>query len=398
MFVPGKYFKYVVVIFLFPYLSLFADDLLFSPDKFVLNTLGSQEDLLAIVHKSMPAGYYIDDFQLTLAFDGTQITDAYAVRYCTVDEVYLINFDWDDVVGSPELTPYIGTTVVGSISGTVILSDTQGNTIHEPIEGSGSIEVLGPSWMMSIFKSELPPASDDILISYDNDPGSSPLLVKWDRGQGTETNYGQTFRFTQPVKLDKVTLKIKTSGVDISDKVVVLYIGYGYYHPTDSRLAGTFLSPTAKLPSELGSYQTWYLTFDFIDQYLLPNRNYAFMLRFVSASSGSGGQAQELAAYVCTMGHYAYDDGAAFYVDGDCYKTLLNNELVFFLHGDVLTASPILGDVDIDYEVDLSDFAAIAAEWLDYPGCCYGADISCDTIVNLDDIEYLAQNWLEALR
>ena len=397
MFVPGKYFIIVMVLFLLLSSPVFASIVQFSPDQIVLNAIGQQDDLLVIVRKSMPAGYSIDSFQISLAFNDTQITDAYALRYCYVDENYLVSFDWDEVINNPEITAFIGQTVTGSISGTVTIVNGEGETLIETLEGDDNVQIMDPQWQMTIFKSDQPPAGEDLLLSYDNAPDSSPLLVKWDRGQGTETNYGQTFRFSEPVKLNKVTLKIKTAGIDISDKAVVLYIGYGYNHPTDSRLAGTFFSPSAKLPSELGQNQIWYLTFDFIDQYLLANRDYAFMLRFASASSGQGGQAQGLEAYVCTLGHYAYDDGAAFYNDGDCYKTLLNNELVFFVHGEEVFKSPILGDIKIDYVVDMFDFAAIAQEWLNTIDCCDGPDISCDSVVDITDLEYMAENWLETL-
>ena len=397
MFVPGKYFTCVMVCLFCPFCSLFADNVQFSPDQIVLNAIGQQDDLLVIVRKPMPAGYSIAEFNVNLFLADTQISEAYALRYCTVDENYLVSFDWDLVVNSPQLTSFIGTIVTGSISGTVTLVNEAGDTFAETLSGTDEVEILDPQWQMSIFKSSQQPVDSSLLISMDTQPDESPIYYKWDRGQGTETYYGQTFRFSQPAKLDKVTLKLKTSGVDISGKVVVLYIGYGYHHVTDSRLAGIFFSPTAKLPSDLGLDQTWYLTFDFIDQYLLANRDYGFMLRFVSASPGQGGQGQELSAYVATISHYAYDDGAAFYYDGDCVKTLLNRELVFYLHGETLSQSPIIGDIDINYKVDMIDFALIANDWLDSVECGSGPDISCDSIVDLSDFELLAQNWLEHL-
>ena len=120
------------------------------------------------------------------------------------------------------------------------------------------------------------------------------------------------------------------------------------------------------------------------------------MLRFAAGGSGSA-QSQGLEAYLYSMGNYVYDDGAAFVYSGYWPGTLLNNELVFFLHGEVVTKSPILGDIDIDYVVDMFDFAAIAADWLNSVDSCQGPDISCDTLVGMADLEYLAQNWLETL-
>ncbi|MCI0499295.1 MAG: hypothetical protein L0Y36_06420, partial [Planctomycetales bacterium] len=56
------------------------------------------------------------------------------------------------------------------------------------------------------------------------------------------------------------------------------------------------------------------------------------------------------------------------------------------------------GDLEPDGDVDLADFAAFAAWWLETDcanqGGCGGADILNDGQVLLDDLQELMSNWL----
>ena len=372
-----------------------ADDssITISPYKLIVNAQGQYEDVLVIVRKTLPSGYNITDFDLTLFFDGVNVAQAYALRYCYVDDNFLASFDRTALQDNPDVLAMAGSEVVGRIEGTYTAENTSGETMQDTLSGQDIVEIMDPDWEMSITKELVAPAGDDVLVGFDTDLQFSQNLLPWDRGQQAETSCGQTFKFSRPFRLDKITMKVKTDTIDISGKSVELMLGMGHNHPTDSRLSSIILSPSEKLPNSMGFNRVWYLTFDFEDLLLLPNTDYAFMLRFAS-----GGGKEGLEANVFAMGRYAYEDGAAFIVFGWSAQTILNNELVFFLHGEILSQSPLLGDANIDYRVDFEDYAAIADSWLrdDIPACC-GADISCDGQIDFRDLNYLVLHWLDKL-
>ncbi len=371
-----------------------ADNIQVSPEQIVLNSQGNYEDILVIIRKAMPSSYRIIGFQLTLFFNEVEVAKAFALRYCVVDQNFLASFDREAIQQNPLLPSMVG-TVTARLDGTYQAQNDQGDIYEDTLSGQYQIELLDPDWQMTITHDSTSPAPDDVLIGFDTEDQGSQNWLLWDRGQGSEASFGQTFRFDEPVRLDKITLKIKTTGVDISDKAVELWFGKAYHHVTDTHLTSLIITPTEKLPVTLSVNNTWYVTFDFEDQYLLADTDYGFWLRFASGSSGQG---QGLEAYAGAMGNYSYDNGAAFIFNGNWSSTILNNELVFFLHGEQLSLSPLLGDTNIDYKINMLDFCIIAANWLgDYFPMCCGPDISCDGQVNMDDLQYLAGRWLESL-
>ena len=56
-------------------------------------------------------------------------------------------------------------------------------------------------------------------------------------------------------------------------------------------------------------------------------------------------------------------------------------------------------NIDEDGDVDLQDFAILAAEWLEIscvdPGWCNRADIDHSGGVGISDMQILAEHWLE---
>jgi len=58
----------------------------------------------------------------------------------------------------------------------------------------------------------------------------------------------------------------------------------------------------------------------------------------------------------------------------------------------------IAGDFEPDGDVDMEDFAGLALLWLNNDcGLCGGKDLSCDENVDLSDLAIFADNWLEGL-
>jgi hypothetical protein len=57
-----------------------------------------------------------------------------------------------------------------------------------------------------------------------------------------------------------------------------------------------------------------------------------------------------------------------------------------------------LGDFEPDGKVDLKDFTQFAQQWSN-SNCsqCGGKDLNCDKSVDIEDLQFFVQNWLEGL-
>lgn len=375
----------------------FTETIHISPHQFVLNSEGQTEDLQAIFNMALPAGHNIAEHDVNLYFENTYIATATELSYCLVDQNLFVNFSREDIQNNPEIPTFVGRDVIATVNGWFDIEHDSKDPNRYEISGEGLMTILAANWDMVITKAETAPQGDDILLAFDTDDQNSQNLLLWDRGQGAETTYGQTFKFHQPIRLDKVTIKIKPREVDISGKPLELWLGWAHHHNTDSRITELIAIPKADLPQNLTFDTPWYITMDFEDVYLVAEADYGFMPRFASGGSGHG-SGNSLEADLWAMGEYAYKDGAAFMYSGNWPGTLLNNELVFFLHGSVVTESPIKGDFNIDFLVNLHDYTRLAAQWLQYQcGECGEVDINKDQNVDYTDLYFFMQNWLKSL-
>jgi len=189
---------------------------------------------------------------------------------------------------------------------------------------------------LAIAKSALPPAGSDVLLAVDTDAVGSQSFFTMARGGGSsgvgggESAYGQTFRFDTPVRLEAITFKVRTKpGYDVSGAPLLLWFGKGFSGQTASGMSSLMVNEECDLPGSMATPgAVWYLTVDFDDQVLEASRTYGFLPRF---ASGGDGDHPELE--VGFMGAYSYGGGAAFDID---YDTILNNEMVFFVHGSAV--------------------------------------------------------------
>ena len=184
---------------------------------------------------------------------------------------------------------------------------------------------------MTITSSSAAPASGDIMLSFDTTEMAANNFFTIARGGGAsgvgggESAYGQTFRLDVPVTLDAITIKTRVTQ-DVAGLPLLLWFGEGFSGVTDSGLSSLMVESTAPLPDVMNQPgDVHYVTMDIEDQMLLAGKTYAFLPRF-----GSGGGVTHPEMEVGFMGAYAYPDGAAFNLN---YSTILNNEMVFFLHG-----------------------------------------------------------------
>lgn len=235
---------------------------------------------------------------------------------------------------------------------------------------------------LTITNDTAPPPTGDLLLSFDTDETGSRNFYPMSRGGDDEAAYGQTFVFDTDVVLDKISIKARITQ-DVSAVPLLLWFGTGYTGQTHSGISSLIVDEQAPLPEGLDrAGDIWYLTLDFEDQVLAAGQTYAFMPRFAT-----GGSHPEMD--IGFTGEYAYEGGAAFTFDaGFGYATVLNNEMVFFLHGRPLDCP---ADFDGDGVVDTRDMLAFLNAWNAHDAA---ADCNTDGATDTLDILCFLNLWV----
>ena len=114
-----------------PSISL-AEDMTVGPHKIVLNAKGNFEDVQAVIRMPMTPGYVLADWQVTMSFNSILVSEAYAFRYCPIDDNFLASFDRTALQANPDVIAMANTTVVATVEGwyTGVASDGDSYT-HE---------------------------------------------------------------------------------------------------------------------------------------------------------------------------------------------------------------------------------------------------------------------------
>ena len=74
-------------------LTASAGVLTMSPHRIVLNAQGDFPDMQAVIRQSMPGGYTLGDYRVILSVEGTEVSEAFNLRYCYIDDNFLASFD-----------------------------------------------------------------------------------------------------------------------------------------------------------------------------------------------------------------------------------------------------------------------------------------------------------------
>ena len=116
-----------------------------SPHKIVLNAEGKFEDLQAVIRIPVPSGHILrDDFSVTLSLDGTQVAQAFDLRYCYVDDNFLASFDRTAIQQNPTVIDLAGQVVDGRVEGWFLTDDPEGNLCVNDFSGTDRVEIVGP--------------------------------------------------------------------------------------------------------------------------------------------------------------------------------------------------------------------------------------------------------------
>ena len=146
-----------------------------------------------------------------------------------------------------------------------------------------------------------------------------------DRGVGTSSEIGQTFRLAQAATLDRITLRVVPQ-TDVGGALVILHLGT-FSDATDVTMDELLFAEIAPLPNPLATGSAVYLTFELTGQQLAAGQQYGFALAF-----SGGDHVGEARLDVDHVGADSYADGHAFEWSG-LQETSLANDLVFYLQG-----------------------------------------------------------------
>ena len=116
-----------------------------SPHKLVLKAKGQFEDVQAVIRMAMPSGYRLSDFAVGLSFDGVLVSEAYAMRYCPVDDNFLASFDRHALQENPEVIAMAGSVVRAKVEGWYEAVSADGTTaIRRAFLGYDDVEIVLP--------------------------------------------------------------------------------------------------------------------------------------------------------------------------------------------------------------------------------------------------------------
>lgn len=164
---------------------------------------------------------------------------------------------------------------------------------------------------------------DGVLLSRDVAGDAGSYLC--DRGIGTASQIGQTFRLPDAADLTRVTLRARPE-TDVAGTLVILY--FGTFSDADDVTMNTLMaSEIAPLPNPLPTGQVVYLTFDLADQHLEAGQHYGFVVGF-----SGGDHPGDARLDLLHVGADSYADGQAIEWAG-LQETALANDLVFYLQG-----------------------------------------------------------------
>jgi len=121
-----------------------AETVNINPHKIVLNAQGESDDVQANVHIILPGAQIVDDFDVTLAFDGIVVAKAESAFYCILDDILIVGFDRTDLQDNPDVQGMANTTVTATVDGSVTVLDAKGVAITKTFSGSDSVEIVAP--------------------------------------------------------------------------------------------------------------------------------------------------------------------------------------------------------------------------------------------------------------
>jgi hypothetical protein len=133
----------ILVLFMAPVIGQ-AQPMIICPHKWILNAVGSAEDIQGIIRMPLDAGYSLGDYDVTLSIEGETIAQAISFVYCYIDDNFIASFDKAEVWADPVVLQYAGSEVLATVEGWFIEVADDGSTITRTFTRSATIEILAP--------------------------------------------------------------------------------------------------------------------------------------------------------------------------------------------------------------------------------------------------------------
>ena len=112
-----------------------------TPFKLVLNAQGQFEDVEGNFIVGLPGA--IDSFAFQLYLEDVLVSDAYAVRYCVIDDVLSVSFDRTALQANPDVQALAGLVVEARVDGSVSVFDGD-DTTEIFLFGYDEMEIVNP--------------------------------------------------------------------------------------------------------------------------------------------------------------------------------------------------------------------------------------------------------------
>ena len=126
-----------------PSISL-AEDMTVCPHKIVLNAKGNFEDLQAVIRMPMQPGYILADWQVTMSFNSIPVSEAFAFRYCPIDDNFLASFDRTALQANADVIAMANSTVVATVEGWYTGVASDGSSYTHEFTCTELVEIVDP--------------------------------------------------------------------------------------------------------------------------------------------------------------------------------------------------------------------------------------------------------------
>jgi hypothetical protein len=121
-----------------------SDDMHVAPFKIILNSRGTDYVIRTIHSGSMPSGYRIYSYDLSLYFNDVKVVDANSFRYCYTDYNYIAEFPRNSIVNNNYVRSLAGSTVTVYMKGSYVLINNDNSTISREVDRTGTVEIVQP--------------------------------------------------------------------------------------------------------------------------------------------------------------------------------------------------------------------------------------------------------------
>ena len=122
----------------------FAESVTIAPSKIVLKAKGQFEDIQAVIRMPLVSGFQVESFEVNFRIGDEVIAQAFAFRYCYIDDNFLASFDRYEIQNHPTVVGLADSTVTATIDGWFVAVAADGQTYRREFSGEDEILIFNP--------------------------------------------------------------------------------------------------------------------------------------------------------------------------------------------------------------------------------------------------------------